>query len=379
MDEEMYLRLGSMQDADLIFVGSVNKDRIHRDQGLTEAMVASSMRPNIGGSAAITALAATALGMKAGIVSAVGIENEALLRKIRERGVSGFFLYDPEKMTPESAIIVDAQGNKKVINNNSLDEAARLSPDDLFYSERYFNSASVVCISSYPSNPELMGHPTGDFLQRAREHNVTTMFDMSEPSSRWTEEARLDDLRRVVLPQVDFLCANEKELYFLGRSPEDKQFDLHELTEVEVYMQRDRVFSFAERMLELGVKLVNVHYGSKGGILYGHNGYVHLMPPFSEGEVQPVGAGNAHNAGALRLIPLGTGLETLGRADLEEIIRFANATAHLRITRESSADEFPSYARVREFLPGYTNHVKVSEDRKQEEPRPQLRLVEDMA
>lgn len=95
-------------------------------------------------------------------------------------------------------------------------------------------------------------------------------------------------------------------------------------------MMPERALEYAHRLLEKGVKTVNLHYGRKGTILVTKSGYVHAEPCRVEKYANPSGCGNLQNAGVIYCM--------LNGDDLPYTARFANAMAVSRL----NGNDFPT-------------------------------------
>ncbi len=195
---------------DLLVVGDCNPDLIVSGGvpvfGQVETLV-DGMALMIGGSAAITAVAAARLGLRVALVAAVGddLAGELMLSLLDREGVdvSGV-LIRPE---PTGFTTVLSTGSDRAILTSlgpALSAPVPLRP------------ARHLHVSSYFLLEESLGPGLADLLGAARGLEMTTSVDTNyDPACRWGDE-RL----RTALAVTDYFLPNETEALGISGEPD---------------------------------------------------------------------------------------------------------------------------------------------------------------
>ena len=196
--------------------------------------------------------------------------------------------------------------------------------------------------TGYPWMPQIAGRPTANLFKYARRNGATTALDMSNPD-RW-QEGMLERLVSEVIPNVDLLCANERELYKIVTEMdrlEGKQNGYEvDNSELKEYLLPERMLDYADGLLSKGVKIINLHYGEKGTMLITSDYCVFEEALRADNLINPTGTGNLQNAGVIYCMLNGRDMSS--KADLSYTAKFANAAAMLRL----SGIDFPSLQEV---------------------------------
>lgn len=277
---------------DLICVGMALVDSIIRGFD-PEPISASGYRAesgtlNVGGEAVNEAVTAAKLGMKTGIVCALGEDEagEMVKNALRKYGVdTSRIIQSPG--TPVTTMFVHADGTRKSITN----EAHRYS----FHPERdpdAFTNAKALILGSLFRAPFDDPGVIRDVLKAAKNAGQLVISDTKLPNFRFLKLADIRDS----LPLIDFLTPNEDEArYFTGKDDPD---------------------DMADAFLSFGVRHVIIKLGAKGCLMKSSQMRVRL-PSYAIRAVDATGAGDNFAAGfASELI--------LGKTP-EEALRFANA------------------------------------------------------
>ena len=164
----------------------------------------------IGGSAAITAVAAARLGVSVALVAAVGADpaGQFMLDQLTREGVdvSAVAVRDGE---PTGMTVALSNGADRAILT-ALGAVATLTPSDV--PGDLLRQARHVHVSSYFLLAGSLGPGLPGLLAAARAGGVRTSLDTNwDPSGRW-----LDERLSAVLGQADLLLPNEAEAVRLG-------------------------------------------------------------------------------------------------------------------------------------------------------------------
>ncbi len=322
-----------MTELDILFIGAMNYDVYvpHKNNSAETSSLTDDIKMEIGGGASITAIALANLGLLPAVAGSVGRHSETILQELEDRKVKHFIKKYSEVETAITVADHYPNGSKRYRANTKSNKLFTL--EDLREMYPYVKSSRVVMRTGYPWMPQIAGKQTAELFNYARKHNITTALDMSNPDS-W-EKRLLEELVSDVVPNIDLLCANEKELYKLARKKDEPQINN---SEIENYMEPKRSLEYAYRLLDKGVKIVNLHYGKRGTMLIKREDYVYEEPPKVERYENPTGGGNLQNAGVIYCI--------LNKTDLNYAARFGNIMAVLRL----NGNNFPTLQDVKTYM-----------------------------
>jgi sugar/nucleoside kinase (ribokinase family) len=199
-----------LSSPDLIVVGDCNPDLVISGDDVTPEFgqrekLVGAMTLMIGGSAAITAVAAARLGVRVALVAAVGDDpaGELMLALLaREQVDVSRVLVRPG--SPTSMTTVLSAGSDRAILT-SLGAMTSLTAADV--PESLLAGARHLHVSSYFLLEDSLGPGLVGLLATARRHGLRTSLDPNyDPAQRWGDE-RL----RAALRQVDVFLPNETE------------------------------------------------------------------------------------------------------------------------------------------------------------------------
>jgi len=217
------------------------------------------IRMGIGGGATITAIALARLGMSTAVAGSIGIYSGSIRNMLERRGVISFL----KRYPVETAItVIDHYSNGRKRPRANIKSNTFYTQRDLEDNFKHVSESRLVLRTGYPWMPQIAGEPTVKLFEHAKQHNVITALDMSNPVS-W-EKGLLEGLVSDVLPKTDLLCANERELYVLARREDEPKIPK---SDVEAHMTPNRAYKYARRLLDKGVKTVNLHYGPRGTMI----------------------------------------------------------------------------------------------------------------
>ena len=268
----------------------------------------------VGGEAVNEAMAAAKLGLKTGILCALGRDDagDMVEGALRRCGVDTSLILRSEQPTPVTTMFVNDDGSRKSITNG----AHRYN----FHPERctqLFSRTRALILGSLFRAPFDDPGIIYSVLQAAKEAGVTVFADTKLPNFRFLT---LDDLADS-LPLLDAVTPNEDEArYYTGKErPED----------------------MAEEFLRRGVRNVIVKLGKKG--CYFQNREQSLsLPACPIRAVDATGAGDNFVAGFAG--------EILRGAPVEEALRFANACGAICTTAVGAGTALRSREQVLRFL-----------------------------
>jgi sugar/nucleoside kinase (ribokinase family) len=195
---------------DLVVIGDCNPDVLVLGDDVTPAFgqqekLVPGISLVIGGSAAITAVAAARLGVSVALVAAVGADpaGQFMLDQLTREGVdvSAVVVRDGE---PTGMTVALSNGADRAILT-ALGAVASLTPSDV--PGDLLRQARHVHVSSYFLLADSLGSGLAGVLAAARTAGARTSLDTNwDPSGRW-----LDERLSAVIGQADLLLPNEAE------------------------------------------------------------------------------------------------------------------------------------------------------------------------
>lgn len=277
---------------DLICIGMALVDSIIRgfnpEPVSASGYVAESCSLNAGGEAVNASVAASKLGLKTGILCALGSDaaGEMVLDTLRKDGVDTRSVVRTAA-TPVTTMFVRQDGTRKSITN----QAHRFN----FHPEKdsaLFTDAKAVLLGSLFRTPFDDPAVVHAVVSAAKTAGQLVFADTKIPNFR---RLTLTDLRDS-LPQIDWITPNEDEArFFTGKEDPEEAADI---------------------FLENGVKNVIIKLGGKGCLLKNRETVLRLAA-LPVQAVDATGAGDNFVAGFIS--------EILRGAGPEGALRFANA------------------------------------------------------
>ena len=278
--------------------------------------VAESGSLNAGGEAVNEAVTAAKLGMKTGILCALGADGagEIVLNELRQNGVDTSLVMKSEA-TPVTTMFVNADGTRKSVTN----QAHRFN----FHPERepfLFTDARAVILGSLFRAPFDDPGIIHAVVSAAKAADELVVADTKLPNLRFLT---LEDIRDS-MPLIDYITPNEDEArYFSGK---------------------DEPEAMADVFLGFGVQNVIIKLGSKGCLLKNAKAMIRV-PALPVHAVDATGAGDNLVAGFVT--------EILRGAGQGEALRFANACGALCTTAVGAGTALRSREQVLKMTEQY--------------------------
>jgi sugar/nucleoside kinase (ribokinase family) len=264
-------------ELDLLVIGDCNPDVLVLGDDVTpvfgqQEKLVGSISLVIGGSAAITAVAAARLGLRVALAAAVGPDpaGEFMLSQLAAEGVdTGPVVVRPGQATGMTAVL--SRGTDRAILT-ALGAMPTLTAGDI--APELLARARHVHVSSYFLLERSLGPGLAALLARARSAGATTSLDTNwDPAGGWGGEQL-----RGVLASTDLLLPNEAEACLIsGESAVDKA-----------------IVALASR----GPRIV-VKRGALGSRCFDGTGWWDVQPPAAAQVVDTTGAGDCFNAGVI--------------------------------------------------------------------------------
>ncbi len=302
---------------DLICVGMALVDSIIKgfnpEPVSASGYLAASGSLNVGGEAVNEALAAAKLGLKTGIVCALG-EDEAgdMVRSALRRGGVDVLRAAKEGVTPVTTMFISGDGTRKSITN----EAHRFN----FHPEKdpaAFTDARALMLGSLFRAPFDDPEIIHSVLTAAKDAGQLVIADTKLPNFR---RLTLEDLEDS-LPLIDYITPNEDEARF--------------------YTGKNAPEEMGEALLSRGVRRAIIKLGAKGCCLIAPEKTVRL-PGYAIRAADATGAGDNFAAGFASEI-------LRGKSD-EEALLFANACGAVCATRIGAGTALKNREQILRFM-----------------------------
>lgn len=278
---------------------------------------ASSCTLNAGGEAVNESVTAAKLGLKAGILCALGNDTAGKLvtEILRDAGVETSMIARPNgHSTLVTTMFVNDDGTRKSVTCKA--HASGFKPQD---SREAISSAKAVVLGSLFRSPFDDPDTVLETVGLAKGNGCLVFADTKIPNFR---KLSLSDFRDA-LPSIDYITPNEDEARFLTG-----------LTDPE---------EMAQVFLDHGVRKVIVKLGDKG-CLFRNSDVRMMVPAFEVNAVDSTGAGDNFMAGFVSEILKGTGIE--------QSLKFANACGAICTTAVGACTALKDRAQVLSLLEG---------------------------
>jgi 5-dehydro-2-deoxygluconokinase len=310
----------------------------------------------VGGSPTNTAIGASRLGLRAGLVSRVGDEhNGRFVRETLQReGVDVRHLKtDPRRLTALVFLGIQDENTFPLIfyRDHCADMALRAEHID----EGYIAAAGAVLISgTHLSHPDTRA-ACMRAIELARRHGRRVVLDidyrpvlwgLTPPGlgeRRYVPSPAVSEQLQAVLPLCDLIVGTEEEVHIAGGSSDS--------------------LAALRRIRTLSAGLIVMKRGPMGCAAFDAAipttvDEAVLGPGFPVEVFNVLGAGDAFMAGLLR--------GWLRGEPLSEALRYANACGAIVVSRHGCAPAMPTWPELQQFVANGSPHAKLREDRQLE-------------
>ena len=302
-----------MKTPELLSIGHIMKEIIRFPDKV--------IGPVLGSPTAYSAVTASRLGMKTGIVTRVGKDMpESLLRPILEAGVDTRGIKSEGDSTRTTILTYDTSGNKTVLYEKS---APKIIFEDI--PKAYLKAeAAIICPMDYEVPLE-----TSEALSSQGLLLMTDLGGFGGTVS--TKHPRSKDLK-----DHFFIRELSKYCSIIKASDEDCK---------HLFGYTERIETTGRLLVELGANITIITLGSKGSIVFEGQEMI-TVPAFPTSVVDTTGAGDAYCAGFF--------VEYLRTHDAIKAAIFASATASIIIegTGGVQSSRMPTTSQVRKRIAG---------------------------
>lgn len=283
---------------------------------------------NPGGAPANVAAAAARLGARTAFLGKVGRDGfgDVLLETLRGCGVDVSGVRRGDAPTTMAVVTVSPDGERSFQFRRGADRD--LAPEEV--DEQALSGTKFLHFGSVSLTEGLSRSATIFAARQARARGALVSYDPNYRAALWRSREQAGQWMVLPLPLVDVIKLSEEELPLLtGREDLD---------------------AGARLLADRGVRLVLVTLGARG-TFYLWKGETGRLPAVPVRVADTNGAGDTFFGAVLsRLARRKAGpLEGLGRAELEEILTFANRAAAITCSRSGAIPAMPSLEEVERF------------------------------
>lgn len=296
----------------IVVVGSFNTDLTAYTERMPkpgETVIGQKFVTGPGGKGSNQAVAAARLGAEVTFIGRIGqdVFAEIGLGLWKQEGINtDFVIRDPENATGVAPIWVDHSGENMIVVVPGANLAVSLK--DIDAAADVIAQADVV-ISQLEINFDALTHA----LQVARKHGIRTILNPAPAAS----------ISRDLVALADYLTPNETEL------------------EVLAGQAGSNIEAAARYLMTTDAQTVVVTLGAQGA-RWVNKSDTGVIPTFPVEVVDTTGAGDAFNGGFAVALAEGK--------NLEDAVRFGNATAALSVTKPGTAPSMPNRDQVEALL-----------------------------
>lgn len=313
---------------DIVALGEVLID--FTQSGVSE----SGMRlfeQNPGGAPANMLTASTRLGMKTAFIGKVGTDMHGTFLKevLEEQHIcTKGMVFDDNFFTTLAFVELSESGERKFsfARKPGADTKLRLEEID----KKLLEQTKVFHFGSLSLTDEPCRTATMEAVKYAKEQGAMISYDPNYRELLWeSKEQAIEQMRRPI-PYVNVLKISDEE--------------------TELMTGEADPIKASERLVEQGISIVVVTLGEKGALVRTKEGYS-IVSGFASKVVDTTGAGDSFWGGFIsRIVESGKEINSLTLAELETMIRFANAVAGICVTRRGAIPAMPSLEEVEEKL-----------------------------
>ena len=326
---------------DLITLGRNGMDLFAQNIGAPFAAI-TGFDAHIGGSPTNIAVAASRLGLRVALLTAVGpdLVGDFVLAHLVEEGVETRYIpRKPDTHTGLAVVGVQPPDRFPLVFYRHNPADIWLNPDDIAAAP--IEEASALLLSGTALSRGTCGDATFAAAERARAAGVTTYLDLDLRPDHWPSPADLRAALHRLLPAIDVIIGTEEEVYaLLGASPEDvfagKRLTGEQIAELDKLIPPFLAAGSGHTLI--------LKRGPRGASVLAPGQDERKVPGFPVTVLNTVGAGDAFAGGLI-----------YGRCqgwDWFASVRMGNACGALVVTRHGCAAAMPRLEEVETFMGG---------------------------
>lgn len=320
-----------VSDLQLLTVGRVNLDLYAQQVGVPFVDV-DGWDAMVGGSPTNVALAATRLGVRAGVLTAVGedLVGDWVMSALERAGVDTTFV--ARKRGPHTSLALRAQ----LPPSHPL-AFYRHDPADTHVSVADTASAPVELVPALLVSADAlarrpMSGACAAILRRARAADTTVYLDLDLRDISWPDVGAYSDSVGPVIENANVLLGTDAE--FAAVLGLDARSDAATIAQV-----------VEERLTPAAHRVVILKHGERGSTVFA-GAQPLRVPAYSVEEASTVGAGDSFAAGLISA--------RLNGRDWLDASRFASACAAITASRFGCSTGFPHPSEVEDLMSGHS-------------------------
>ena len=319
---------------DLIGMGEILIDFVAAEYG--SYIDVKLFQKCFGGAPMNTIVGAARLGLRTGVVTAVGEDpfGMFLIRELEDNGVDTSYVKIKKGMRTTISFVANEPETgertfifyRKPWVSGTADSSLSIEDIDM----NYISRAKILHISGFSLSQNPSGRVILEAVKQARSLGIRISFDPTLRLDVWRSAETVKRVYRKALrlSNIATFSLEESAFIFGTENPE----------------------KVAEKAFKYGVDIVGVKMGSKGAFLQMKTGEKEHLPAFKVKAIDTTGAGDGWNAGLL------TGL--VREWDLHTCLLVANAVGALVVTKRGAITALPYKHELEKFLK--TNSVEIT-------------------
>lgn len=299
---------------------------------------------NPGGAPANLLAAVSQMGYRTAFIGKVGMDMHGNFLKnvLEEKNIcTDYLLQDSSVFTTLAFVELDANGERHFSFARKPGADTCLSTEELkktISQEKIFDNCHIFHVGSLSLTDEPAKSATFYAVSAAKKAGAIISYDPNYRASLWKSEKQAVERMRELIPYADLIKVSQEESLLL--------------TGETAYANA------AEKILEMGPKLVAVTMGEEG-VLLAKKGQNEIISGFSVKAIDTTGAGDSFWGGFLSVyLQKGIYIKEMQWEDWKECAKIGNAVAALCVQKRGGLPAIPTKEEVMQFL----NYVKAKKN-----------------
>lgn len=282
-----------------------------------------TFKKRIAGAESNTAIALSRLGHRCGWISKIGEDEfgQFILREIRAEGVD-VSRVRTDADAPTGIMFKEIiNGLETRVNYYRKDSAAsRLKPEDI--DPEYIKNARILHITGItPALSDSCLETIWTIIRTAKQNGVLISFDPNIRLKLWSRK-KASSVLKEILPYADIVLTG--------------------VDEGEIMLGESNTERLIDKLLGLGIGIIALKMGAEGCLVADKKSIHRLNPVKVAKEVDPIGAGDAFNAGFISGILEGRGIEECGK--------IGNIMGAFAVTTSGDIEGLPGRKELEQFM-----------------------------
>ncbi len=325
---------------DLLTFGRASIDLYSKNIG-AEFNDIKELTTGVGGSPVNIAVGAQRLGLKTGIVSAVGPDpiGEFIINTLNNEGVDTSHVVTIDGTTSAAVVCGIIPPDKFPLvfyRDNAPDKM--ISMDHLKNLDFSNYKSFLMTGTSFAEEPSRK--TSFDISIKAKKNNIPIFLDIDFRANLWKDVLEFGKVTKEYLKMTDIVIGTEEEVLSLNlEDPNQIKIKNSSITQPEI---EGNLQDAINMILASGVKLLLLKTGPQGVIAYYNDGRVNEIPGFPVEITNVLGAGDAFAGGFI--------YGYINGWDDYKSLRLANACGAWLVTKQGCCSFSPSYDEIVQFI-----------------------------